>query len=181
MCTWCVRAGSRALFGAPGGPLPSSGPGRSPPYLPFMYRTAALLALLLAPLPASAWEFFPGPVCRLIHTTPDTGVELTYDPAGPLYTLTVSRPGQPFPTAPIFGMRFDGPRGLTIATDRHENPDGDPTRLRVTDTGFGNVLDGLQFNRTATAVIGGQEIGFGLDGAADPVAAFRACADAVLS
>ena len=145
-----------------------------------MHRFAALI-LALIPLPATAWEFFPGSVCRLTHATPEASVELTYDPAGPLYTITVSRPGAPFPPAPVFAMRFDGPRGLTISTTRHTAPDGDPTRLRVTDTGFGNVLDGLQFNRTATALIGGQEVGFRLDGAADPVAAFRACAEAVLS
>jgi hypothetical protein len=146
-----------------------------------MLRIAPVLALLLAPLPAAAWEFFPGPVCRLIHSTPEASVELTYDPAGPLYSITVARPGLPFPAAPVFAMRFEGPRGLTIATDRHQNPDGDPTRLRVTDTGFGNVLDGLEFNRTATALIGGQEVAFALDGAAGPVAAFRACEDAALS
>ncbi|MCU0907320.1 MAG: hypothetical protein MUF73_07710 [Rhodobacteraceae bacterium] len=146
-----------------------------------MHRTAPLLAFLVLPMPAAAWEFFPGPVCRLIHTTPEASVELTHDPTGPLYTITVSRPGRPFPPAPVFSMRFDGPRGLSIATDRHQTPDGDPTRLRVTDTGFGNVLDGLAFNRTATAVIGDQEVSFPLDGAAGPVAAFRACEDAALS
>jgi hypothetical protein len=35
-----------------------------------MRRVAALLVLTLTPLPAAAWEFFPGPVCRLIHATP---------------------------------------------------------------------------------------------------------------
>ncbi len=137
--------------------------------------------LLLWSQPGVAWDFTPGPVCVLTHATTEAEVALTYDPAGPEYTITVGRPGRPLPLAPVFAMRFDGPRGLTISTTRHENPDGDPTRLRVTDTGFGNVLDGLQFNRTATALVGDETLVFPLDGAAGPVADFRACTQAALA
>lgn len=137
--------------------------------------------LFLSSMPAAAWEFTPGPVCLLTHATPEADVALTYDPAVPEYTITVSRSGRPFPVAPVFAMQFDGPRGLTISTTRHQNPEGDPARVRVTDTGFGNVLDGLQFNRTATALVGDEAIVFPLDGAAGPVAEFRACTDAALA
>lgn len=139
------------------------------------------IALALSGLPASAWDFTPGPVCLLTHATAEAEVSLTFDPGVPEYTITLRRPGRPFPAVPVFAMQFDGPRGLTISTTRHENPDGDPTQLRVTDSGFGNVLDGLQFNRTATALVGDQSVVFPLDGAAGPVADFRACTDSALA
>ncbi len=131
------------------------------------------LLLILAGQPALAWEFTPGLPCRLTHDTGAAQVELTFDPTQPLYTITIRRPAA-LPDAPVFSMRFEGAAGLTISTNRHVLSDG-ASALTVTDTGFGNVLDGLQFNRTATAVIGDEEITFPLDGATDPVAAFRAC------
>lgn len=131
------------------------------------------LLLLLAGQPALAWDFTPGLPCRLSHDTGAAQVELTYDPTEPLYTITIRRPA-PLPDAPVFSIRFEGASGLTISTNRHVLSDGGRA-LTVTDTGFGNVLDGLQFNRTAVAVIGGEEIAFPLDGAPEPVAAFRAC------
>jgi len=136
-----------------------------------MRRTALLL--ILAGQPAAAWDFTPGLPCRLIHDAAAAQVELTYDPTQPLYTITLRRPA-PWPDAPVFSLRFDGPAPLTISTNRHVLSDGGRA-LTVTDTGFGNVLDGLQFNRTATALIGGEEITVSLDGAAEPVAAFRLC------
>jgi hypothetical protein len=48
----------------------------------------------------------------------------------------------------------------------------------VTDSGFGNVLDGLQFNDTATAVTGAAELRIPLEGAAPAVEDFRACTKA---
>ena len=57
----------------------------------------------------------------------------------------------------------------------------DGRALTVVDTGFGNVLDGLQYNHTAYAIAGDLEIPFPLEGAAEPVAAFRACDGAALS
>lgn len=133
------------------------------------------LALLLLPLAtaAPAWEFTPGLPCRLSHATPQARVELTYDPTAPLYSITITRP-VPWPDAPAFGLRFDGPRGLTIGTTRHRLSEGGRS-LTVTDTGFGNVLDGLQYNHTATALSGETALSFPLAGAAGPVAAFRAC------
>ena len=136
-----------------------------------MRRTALLL--ILAGQPALAWDFTPGLPCVLTHDIGAAQVELTFDPTQPLYTITIRR-AAPLPDAPVFSMRFEGAAGLTISTSRHVLSDGGRA-LTVTDTGFGNVLDGLQFNRKAVAVIGGEEIAFPLDGATDPVAAFRAC------
>ncbi|MEQ9259950.1 MAG: hypothetical protein RIG84_12730 [Roseovarius sp.] len=137
-----------------------------------------VLICLIAPA-AQAWEFTPGLPCRLNHETSEARVELTYDPTRPLYTITITRP-EPWPDAPAFGMRFEGARSLSIGTDRHVLSEGGRA-LTVTDTGFGNVLDGLQFNRTAVAVAGDAVVTLPLDGAAEPVAAFRACDGAPLA
>ncbi len=132
-----------------------------------------LILCLLCPAPGLAWDFTPGLPCRLSHQTGATTVELTYDPTAPLYSITITTP-QPLPDAPIFGMRFTGPGGLTISTNRHTRSD-DGRSVTVMDSGFGNVLDGLQFNSTATALLGELEVSIPLDGAAEPVAAFREC------
>jgi hypothetical protein len=120
-----------------------------------------------------AWEFTPGLPCVLTHQTGEAEIELTYDPTQPLYTLSI-RQIDVWPDAPVFAMRFDGPAGLTISTDRHAlSRDG--RTVSVADRGFGNVLNGLQFNKSTTALLGDTTISFSLDGAEEPVAAFRIC------
>lgn len=141
-------------------------------------RPASLLirALILAllPLPAAAWQATLGAVCVLTHETDSAALRLTYDPARPLYTIAITRKTAPWPDAPLFEMRFEGTAGLTIGTARHSlSPDG--RTLTVTDRGFGNVLDGLQFNSFAHALSGGVTVSVPLAGAAAPVQAFRAC------
>lgn len=136
-----------------------------------------LISLLLASSPAAAWEFSPTPVCTLSHATPEADLRVTYDPRQEQpYAIAISRQ-QPWQDATTFSMRFDGPRGLTITTDRQRLSD-DGRTLTVTDRGFGNVLNGLEFNTTATALFGIAEAPFPLDGAAREVQAFRECATA---
>jgi hypothetical protein len=131
------------------------------------------LAVLCLSSPAAAWEFTPGLPCLLTHETAEAEIELTYDPTRPLYSVTIRRE-QPWPGAEVFSMRFDGPAGLAISTTRHAlSRDG--RALTVMDTGFGNVLNGLQFNDTATALVGDTAVSFPLAGAEEPVAAFRLC------
>ena len=131
------------------------------------------LLLILFPIQAQAWAFTPGLICRLSHETPSAQIELTFDPTGPLYSLTISQ-ATPLPRAEVFSMRFIGPAGREISTNRHSfSPNG--TAVTAQDSGFGNVLDGLQFNAVAEAVLGGTTLRFSLDGAAEPTAAFRAC------
>lgn len=139
----------------------------------YLKSMRCLAFLLLTTSTAQAWEFTPGLPCRLTHDTGSAQVELTYDPTGPLYSITVTV-SEPWPDAPAFGMRFDGPQGRAIGTDRHVLSEGGRA-LTVMDRGFGNVLDGLQFNHTAWAMSGDRQVSFALDGAAEPVAAFRAC------
>jgi hypothetical protein len=140
-------------------------------------RQPLAFALLLVAAPAAAWEFSPSPVCTILHESPDARVVLTHDPrqAQP-YAIAITLPA-PWPEAPVFGIRYDGGRALEITTDRHVLSDGGRT-LTVADRGFGNVLDGLQFNMQATAATGDRAISLSLDGAADAVEAFRACAAA---
>lgn len=132
-----------------------------------------LLFALLVPLQAQAWTFTPGLICRLSHETQDAAIELTYDLSGPLYSLTISR-ADPLPNVEPFVMRFNGPAGRVISTNSHTFSD-DQTAATAQDKGFGNVLDGLQFNDTAEAILGTTTLTFPLQGAADPVARFRAC------
>jgi hypothetical protein len=61
-----------------------------------------------------------------------------------------------------------------ISTGRHVLSE-DGRTLSVRDRGFGNVLNGLEFNVVALAATGDRVVSIDLDGAAPEVAAFRAC------
>jgi hypothetical protein len=100
-------------------------------------------------------------------------VVVTYDPRASEYAIALRR-AAPWPNAPVFEIRFEGERGFTISTTRHQLSEGG-TVLTVTDRGFGNVLDGLQYNRTATAIAGSASLAVTLEGAAPEVEAFRDC------
>lgn len=140
-----------------------------------MTRFALAAVLCMTTLPALAWEAGrDGAVCTLTHVDPVGGeIRLTHDPAGPLYTITVTR-DEPWPDAPSFGIAFTGGADLTITTDRHVLS-GDGRALTVTDRGFGNVLRGLSGNDRATVFSGAIALPFSLDGAAPEVADFAAC------
>lgn len=141
---------------------------------------AAAFALLASSGPVSGWEFTPAPICTLSHTTPVARVIITYDPALPLYEIAITLAAAKWPAGDGFGIRFDGPRGLTIGTrDFVISPDG--RRLSVTDQGFGNVLNGLEFNDRMIARIGDQRVTMPLDDAGPPTAQFRACPTSNLS
>lgn len=138
------------------------------------FRISLAVAATCAALPAAAWEAgVDGALCTLSHTEADITVRLTYDPGVPLYTISLTAP-EPWPLAPSFAMRFEGEQPNVITTDRHVlSPDR--RTLSVSDRGFGNVLDGLAGNETATGISGLGAISVGLEGAAPEVAAFRAC------
>ncbi|MEM8655738.1 MAG: hypothetical protein AAGF36_13425 [Pseudomonadota bacterium] len=133
-----------------------------------------LTVLALLPVPAQAWEFTPLPVCTLSHAEAAAGVTVTYDHATQLYAIAVTS-ADGWPAAPAFSIRFDGARPATISTTRHITAED---TLTVTDSGFGNVLDGLEFNTTATAFTQTAAITVSLEGAAPEVQKFRACATA---
>ena len=136
-----------------------------------------LIALMLTALPAAhvhAWEFAPAPICTLTHSEAETGVKLTYDHASGLYAIAITTT-QGWPAAAAFSIRFDGGRSNTISTTRHQT---DGATITVTDAGFGNVLNGLEFNDTATAFTDTAATTFSLTGAAEPVQKFRDCTKA---
>ncbi len=135
------------------------------------------LALLLLATPVHAWEFTPVPICTLSHAEGDAEIKVTFDHATSLYAIAITS-ADGWPGAPAFSIRFDGARPNTISTTRHQI---DAQTLTVTDAGFGNMLDGLEFNTTATAFTQTAAVMVSLDGAAGPVQAFRACATAVTS
>lgn len=134
----------------------------------------SILTLILFAAPAHAWEFTPNPICTLSHTEPTADIAVTYDHATRLYAIAVTSPDG-WPKAAAFSIRFDGAQPSTISTTRHST---DANTLTVTDVGFGNVLDGLEFNATATAFTQTAAVTVSLTGAAPEVQKFRACATA---
>ncbi len=142
-------------------------------------RPLLIPALLLA-YPATAWEATTTPICTLTHETAEAHIHLTYDPSKPLYTLAITKKSAPWQPTPWFAMRFIGPNEIVISTPQHALSDNNQT-LNVADSGFGNVLDGLQYNATALAFTEAQSMTIPLDGAASEVHKFRACTAAQLS
>lgn len=138
---------------------------------------AAALIFGVFGAPARAWEFSPSPICTLSHVEASAGVTVTYDHATALYAIAVTRAGG-WPDAPVFSMSFEGVRPNTISTPNHQTA-GDT--LTVSDTGFGNVLNGLEFNSSATAFTDTAAASVSLEGAADPVRQFRACSEAPIA
>jgi len=137
-------------------------------------RLALGLVLALAPLPALGWTFSPMPICTLTHDQDGVRIVVTHDPALGEYAITLTLDGATWPESPAFHIAFRGARALTIGTAFHVLTDGGRS-LTVRDTGFGNVLDGLEFNATALAWAGDRQVLVSLDGATGPVRAFRAC------
>ena len=137
-----------------------------------MLRAAAILLCIASP--ALAWEAsLSGHVCELTHEDKAARVRLTFDPAIPEYSISITS-DQGWSPSPTFAIHFEGPRGLAISTTR-QVISGDGATVTVRDSGFGNVLDGLEFNDTATAILGEETVTFGLANAAPEVRAFRAC------
>ncbi|MEX0286609.1 MAG: excinuclease ABC subunit B [Paracoccaceae bacterium] len=133
----------------------------------------ALALLMFLSTPAFGWEASSdGRICRLDHSTPEVEVALTYDPAVPIYAITLTRPGQVWPNGDVFVIAYAGAAPLTISTNRHMTDGSSPT---VSDSGFGNVLNGLAFNTTATALLGSVAIPIDLSGARPEVEAFVDC------
>lgn len=130
--------------------------------------------------PAAAWEFSPSPICTLTHTSDDIAMTVTYDPAITEYTITVTLDGDTWGNDLIFGMAFVGERPISIQTDRHILST-DRKSLTVKDRGFGNVLNGLEFNDRAYAILGEQAVGVPLDEIGPAMTAFRNCPAANLT
>jgi len=133
-----------------------------------------VLILILLPVPAAAWEFSPVPVCTLSHRTDVAEITITYDAALPEYALKIALRDGAWDNAPSFRMVFGGGREVDIGTTRHLLS-ADGTTLGVRDTGFGNVLDGLEFNESVVSVSGDTIVIANLNQAAPAVRAFRAC------
>jgi hypothetical protein len=138
------------------------------------------LSLIALAFPAQAWEFSAAPVCTLSHETAEASLRITRDPSrAEPYAITITT-AEPWPDAASFAIRYEGARPFTIATERHRLSENGRT-LTVTDTGFSNVLDGIEFNAKATALSGSLALPFALDGARGPLRDFRACGGAPVS
>lgn len=138
------------------------------------------LALILLASPAAAWEFTPTPICTLTNTSDAGAIAVTYDPAITEYTITVTLPDGTWTSAQTFAMAFAGARPISIQTDRYALS-SDGRSLTVKDRGFSNVLNGLEFNTRAYAVLGDTTVGIALDGIGPAIQAFRDCPAANLA
>lgn len=141
------------------------------------------LALALLASPATAWEFSPSPICTLYHADAVLGFTVTFDPSSGIYALSArfleNHPAD-WPESDVFFLEFDGPHRLRLATDQHIYSD-DMKELSVSDRGFGNVLDGLEFNDFAEVISGDMSATVDLTGAAQEVRKFRDCGEIPLS
>lgn len=131
------------------------------------------IAWTLTASAGQAWQADQiGGLCTLSHAEEGNEIRLTYDPTGPLYTIEWTLAGA-WPNG-TFAIAFDGARPNVISTDRAVISD-DGASISVADRGFGNVLDGLRFNQTATAIAGDVSATVSLEGAGRQVDAFEAC------
>ena len=133
-----------------------------------------VLLFLLIATPSFAWEASrDGPVCLLAHETDEAEIVVSHDITKTVpYAIQLTRKNGWQP-GPVFAIRFDGLGPRTITTDRHTLTDD---TLSVTDTGFGNVLDGISQNFVALAMTGETALVIPLEGAAPEVEKFKACA-----
>lgn len=138
------------------------------------------MAVIALPTSASSWEFTPVPICTLTGQTEKGSVTVTYDPAAEIYAINLTMVTDVWDEHPNFSIQFIGPRGRQIGTALH-TLSADKATLTVTDKGFANVLDGIEFNVAAQAQSGTSKMTMSLAGAADPVQAFRACSAGALS
>lgn len=139
-----------------------------------------VLAFLLLASPAAAWEFSASPICTLTDTSEAGEMTVTYDPAITEYTITVTLPDGTWPDAASFGMAFANDRPISIQTDQHIIS-SDGRSITVKDRGFGNVLNGLEFNTRAYAMLGDTTVGIDLTGIGPAITAFRDCPAANLA
>lgn len=99
---------------------------------------------------------------------------VTYDASLPEYAITIALADGQWPDSPVFAMGFLGNNPISIQTDRHQRS-ADGRSLTVRDRGFGNVLNGLEFNTAAAAFAGEFSVGFDLGGIGPAITAFRNC------
>lgn len=139
-----------------------------------------VLAFLLLASPAAAWEFSASPICTLTDISEAGETTVTYDPAITEYTITITLSEGRWSDDAVFGMAFANNRPISIQTDQHSiSPDG--RSITVKDRGFGNVLNGLEFNSRAYAILGDQTVGIDLIGIGPAITAFRNCPAANLA
>lgn len=131
------------------------------------------LLLTLLPLPATAWEFSPTPLCTLSHAIADAAVVITYDQSVPLYTLRLTRTDGTWAEGAFTIEFIDGSPPQIGTVQQTISSDG--KTLTVSDRGFGNVLDGLGTGRSARMTVAGTGPTFSLDDVDPALTAFRAC------
>ena len=130
-------------------------------------------AFIILATPAFGWEFEAGPTCVLRDVQDQVSVTLTHDPSVPEFSISI-RQNVSWVGGPIFAIAFVGDSPFEITTNRHVLSDDGQT-LTVRDRGFGNVLNGMEFNATAIASLGDQQVTFDLQAVDEPLQPFRTC------
>ncbi|MEM7243261.1 MAG: excinuclease ABC subunit B [Pseudomonadota bacterium] len=136
------------------------------------------LSLLFVSEFASAWTFSPDPICRVTEKQQLIEIDLTYDHATEIYAIAFTKTEAPWAQSQEFSIRFEGPRPKLIRTNRHQFS-ADGFTLTASDTGFGNVLDGLQYNTLAALQTGDERIFIQIHKSFPAIEAFRKCVDAI--
>ncbi|SLN46442.1 hypothetical protein [Pseudooctadecabacter jejudonensis] len=137
-------------------------------------RAPLILIAAMAPTMGQAWSFSPDPICTLTHQADAAEIAITYDDSLPEYALFITLRQGEWPASASFEMTFQGGIPVTIGTTRHVIS-ADGATLSVRDRGFGNVLDGIEFNAGLAALAGGARVTADTRDAAEAVQAFRAC------
>lgn len=139
-------------------------------------RMALTLITFFCASAAQAWVYDGRADCSVRHQTDKLGILLSYAPQTGLYSIAITRWDKAWAGGNRFSMKFDGPKPIFITTDRHELAQNKTTVI-ASDTGFGNVLDGLEFNFVAAAQLGRERVTIPLKGAKSEIAKFRECAE----
>ena len=138
----------------------------------------ALFIFLMSTSAAFAWNFTPDPICRVTEKQDLLEINLTYDHATEIYAIAFTKSEAPWEQGAQFSIRFEGPRPKLIRTNRHEFS-ADGYTLTASDTGFGNVLDGIQYNTLAAIQTGDERIFIQIHKSFPAMEAFRKCVKAI--
>ena len=108
-----------------------------------MAKTIGIIGTaLLCAQTALAWTFTPNPICTVNFENEEIDLELTYSHETEIYAIKLTKTDAPWADSDKFSMRFEGVRPNLISTQNHEFS-ADMRSITASDTGFGNVLDGL--------------------------------------
>ena len=142
-----------------------------------MHRLIPLLALMLAPLPASAqsWTFQSVQFCALKSRQGGTFVEVTFDRSRALpFELSITS-AEGWPRAEFFSIAFSGEQNTNVTTRDHK-VSRDGRTITVKSLGIPSIANGLLYDDVALASTGGRNVTFSTERARGRASQFLSCA-----